>query len=69
MQQRTTGGIEPGSAAARTQPLYMGHLLYRLSHRAPRQIHFNGGPVFIFAFVYLKGQPVLARQSASFSTS
>ncbi len=33
-QQRTTGGTEPGSAAARTQPLYMGKL-YQRSHRVP----------------------------------
>ncbi len=39
MQQRATGGIEPGSTAARTQPLYMGRLLYRLSHRVPQ--HFD----------------------------
>ncbi len=39
MQQRVTGGIEPRSAVARTQPLYMGRLLYRLSHRAPQKLH------------------------------
>ncbi len=36
MQQRATGGIEPMAAAARTQLLYMDHLLYQLSHRAPQ---------------------------------
>ncbi len=35
MLQRARGGIEPMAAAVRTSPLYMGRLLYQLSHRAP----------------------------------
>ncbi len=39
LQQRATGGIEPVVAVARTQPLYVRHLLYHLSHRAPLLSH------------------------------
>ncbi len=52
MQQMATGGIEPGSAV-RGQPLYMGRLLYRLSHRAPRNSPFYTAfsiqPLFAFS--------------------
>ncbi len=41
MQQRATDRIEPEAAVARTQPLYMGRLLYQLSHQAPLPFFFN----------------------------
>ncbi len=40
MQQRTKGGIEPVAAVVRTKPLYVGRLLYHLSHRTPIRYKF-----------------------------
>ncbi len=56
MQQRATGGIEPVVAAVRTQPLYMGRLLYHLSHRTPTiVVYFNAKePLFLESMHKLK---------------
>ncbi len=58
MQQRATGGIKPVAAVARTQSLYVGRLLYHLSHRAPQ--HYGiyealllWNPSFISMIVFL----------------
>ncbi len=53
-QQRVSGwngGIEPGAAAPRTQPLYMGRLLYQLS--------YQGMPSFDPAHRFLPGRVFL----------
>ncbi len=38
MQQRLQDGVKPVAAAARTQPLYLGRLLYQLSHWVAQMI-------------------------------
>ncbi len=62
MQQRATGGTEPRSAAARTQPLHMGRLPHQPSHWVPHVTVF-------LPFFYHTDHPVCRISSRSVCVS